>query len=459
MNRQTKGVETLLGNPKKAMVKLSIPIMLAMLIQTFYNVIDGIWVAGLGADHLAAIGMFFPIYMIILSLAIGIGVGGSAAISRKIGAKDHEGADSAAMHTMLVGMLVLLLVLFLVFPFLEPIFQLIGVSDNVLQLTLSYGRILVGGSFLLIFNSLSSGVLRGEGDPKRAMWAMVLGSVLNMALDPLFIFTFKMGIVGAAWATLVSMFISSLLLFYWLFIKRVSFVVFHFFKFRFDKQLMGQILRVGIPVSLSQMSMSVAIFMLNYIVVFISNSDGVAVFTGAWRILMIGLVPVMGIQSSMISITGAAYGAKNVDKLETAYHFGMKLGVLIELAIVGLIFLFANPLAYLFSYSKGSVHIQEDLVLALRSLEWFLLLMPLGMLTAGMFQGIGKGENALLINLFRTLVFQLLFSYLLAIVFKNGLQGVYWGVVSGNLLAAVLAFGWGHHTVKKLRLKFEKTKK
>jgi len=98
----TPGVKTLLGDPRRAIVKLSVPMIIGMLVQTFYNLVDGIWVAGLGSDALAAIGLFFPFFMVIISLATGIGIGGSSVLARKIGAKDRKGASNTAIHTILI---------------------------------------------------------------------------------------------------------------------------------------------------------------------------------------------------------------------------------------------------------------------------------------------------------------------------------------------------------------------
>ncbi len=449
----TRGVETLLGDPKKAIRKISGPMIIAMLVQTLYNIVDGIWVAGLGSKQLAAVGLFFPVFMVIISLASGISVGGSSAISRKIGANDKRLADTAAGHTLFMGLAVAVFIMIAILPFIRNIFLSIGAEISVVDLVADYGKIIIGGSVILVFNNIASGILRGEGDTKRVMYAMGLGSILNIILDPIFIYTLNMGINGAAWATLVSMSVTSLLAFYWLFIKKNTYIKFHFNVLKFNGKIIKEILRVGIPASLAQMSMAAAIFILNGFIVKTDGTNGVAVFTSAWRIIMIGLVPLLGISIGVTAVTGAAFGAKNPNKLASGYFYGIKIGFLIEILIVSLIFIFAAQLAYLFTYSKDTAHISDTLIKSLRQLIWFLPAVPLGITTSSMFQGIGKGENSLILTIMRTLIFQILFSWFLGIQLGYGLSGICWGVVTGNITASLIAVTWGQIEIKKLRTK------
>ena len=450
----TRGVKTLLGDPKKAVLKLSGPMIIAMLVQALYNIVDGIWVAGLGSNALAAIGLFFPLFMVIISLAVGIGIGGSSAISRKIGAKNKKMADSSASHTLLIGFIIGILLSCSMFPFLEEIFTSIGAKGEVLRSVVSYGRILVGGALILVFSNISTGILRGEGDTKRAMYAMILGSGLNIFLDPIFIYKFKLGIVGAAWATLTSISITSFLMIYWLFIKKDTYVDIKFISFKFNIGIIKEILRVGIPSSFAQLSMSLTMIILNIIIVKAGGTDGIAVFTSAWRIIMLGIVPLLGIAIGVTAVTASAYGAKNINKLKIGYFYGIKFGIIIEAGIVILVIILAPQLSYLFTYSKGAVHISGDLVKAFRSLVWFLPAVPFGMLTSSMFQGIGHGEKALAVTFFRTIIMQVFFSYLFGILLKFGLTGIWWGIVLGNVIAATIGFTWGEFTIKKLKTKF-----
>ncbi|NPA68487.1 MAG: MATE family efflux transporter [Chlorobi bacterium] len=456
--KSTQGVKTLLSTPEKAIRKLSGPMIIAMSVQTLYNIIDSIWVAGLGSDKLAAIGLFFPVFMIIISLASGISIGGSSAISRKIGAKDKQAADSAAGHTLFMGAAAAIFILIFILPFLKTFFIALGAEISVAELIAAYGKIIVGGSAILIFNNIAGGILRGEGDTKRVMYAMSLGSVLNIILDPLFIYTFKMGINGAAWATLTSMSFTAALNFYWLFIKKNTYTTFKLKTLKLNKKITSEILKVGIPASLAQMSMALAIFIINYFIVISAGTNGVAVFTGAWRIIMIGLVPLLGISAGVTAVTGAAFGARNIKKLKTGYFYGIKIGIITEILITTFIIILSPQLTYLFTHSGNTAHISEIMQKTLIQLALFLPFVPAGMFTSSMFQGIGKGEYSLAITIMRTLVFQILFVWLFGIKADFGLSGISAGIVTGNITASLIAFVWGQLTIKKLKINYQKPK-
>ena len=280
---------------------------------------------------------------------------------------------------------------------------------------------------------------------------MALGALLNMILDPIFIYKLKLGIVGAAWATLTSICVTSLLMIFWLFIKKDTFVDISFRSFRFNYTIIKEILRVGIPSSIAQLSMSVTMFILNIIVVKVSGTDGIAIFTSAWRIMMVGIVPLLGVAIAVTSVTGAAYGAKDITKLNAGYIFGIRFGFTIELVIVVLVMIFAPQLAFLFTYSKGAAHISGNLIIAMRCLVWFLITTPFGMLTSAMFQGIGLGERSMAVTLLRTIIMQVFFSYLFGVILHNGIVGIWWGIVSGNVTASVISFIWGYLTIRLLK--------
>jgi len=447
----TEGVKTLLGNPKKAVLRLSIPMMVAMFVSSMYNVVDAIWVSGLGSDSLAAVGLFFPFFMMVIALASGVGVGGSSAISRRIGEKNKEAADNTAIYTFLIGVVVAGVVSLPFIPFLNQIFVSMGSNTAVAGMASRYARILFGGSIFLFLSYIGNAILRGEGDTKRAMYAMIIGSVLNIILDPIFIYTFNLGVVGAAWATLISIVISFIPVAYWLFIKRDTYVDMSFRDFHPSRSIAKEILRVGIPSSLAQLSMSIAMFGLNWIILGVDGDEGIAIFTSGWRVVMIGIIPLLGMAIGVTAVTGAAYGARDIEKLEIAYMYAIKIGIGMEIVVAAATFIFAPQIAYLFTYSEGSSSLYGGLVNFLRWINLFYITTPLGMLTSSMFNGIGKGERALAVTMLRTIVLQIFMSYLFAVVLDLGLVGVWWGIVAGNVMAALISFTWGKITVSHLK--------
>ncbi len=448
-NNYTEGIKILLGDPKRAILKLAMPMIIAMLVQTLYSFADALWVSFLGPDALSAIGFFFPFFFMIIAIGAGIGMGGSAAISRFIGSNKKKEADNVAAHTIVLMIIMGVIITIPFFVFSRNIFELMG-AGNVIDNATIYARIMFGGTLLIFFSNVSNSILRGDGDTKRSMYAMTFGSILNIILDPIFIYTFELGVAGAAWATLVSMAVSSSILFYWLFIKKNSYVSINLSNFRFRKYILFDILRVGIPFSLSQLLMSFSILVLNLVVVFVGGTDGVAVYTTGWRIVMFGTLPLVGISTAVTAVTGAAYGAKELKKLDIAYMYSVKIGFYLEIFVATAVFIFAPQIASIFTQAEGGMRIFDDLVSFLRITAVFYPLVSFGIFSSALFQGVGKGINALILALLRTIIFAAPLSYFLAIPIGMGLDGAWWGLVLGNVLGAITSFVWARVYIKGL---------
>ena len=454
--QSTEGIKTLLGEPRKAIIKLSGPLVVAMLAQTTYNLADGIWVAGLGADALAAVGLFFPFIMLLIGLSSGLGIGGSAAISRRIGERDKTGADNTAIHTILLGIGLGLAVSLPFIPFLKPVFTSMGASGEATTMAVDYARILFFGATFIFFANIGNAILRGEGDTKRAMYALVFSSVLNIVLDPIFIYTLDMGISGAAWATLVSMVLAAILFFFWMFVTRDTFVNLRRRDFQPDRKILREILGIGIPSSVAMLSMSFSVFLLNVIIVRVGGTNGVAVFTTGWRIVSFGTLPLLGIAAGVTAVTAAAYGARDPNKLEIAFMYAVKIGIVIELVAGAVIFIFAPQITSVFTYSEEARVLAGDITTFLRYTALFYPSVPLGMLTSALFRGINQGMNSLIVTLIRTVVLQVSIAYLLGITMGYGLEGVWSGIVAGNLIAGIaITFPWGRLSIRRFRQQVE----
>jgi putative MATE family efflux protein len=444
-----QGVQTLLGDPKRAIIRLALPMIAAFSLQTIYNFVDAIWVAGLGPDALAAVGFFFPFYFIALAIGLGIGTGGGAAISRRIGARDREGAGRVGSHTFVLMLLSSIVLAVPFFILAAPLFQAIGAGGTT-GLVVAYGQILFAATPIIFLTSVGNAILRAEGDARRAMYAMAFGAVLNIVLDPIFIYTLGLGIAGAAWATVVSLAATSILMVNWLFLRRDTYVRFAFRGFRFEGAILRDILRVGLPASVMFLTMSFAILSLNLIVVSVDGTDGVAVMTAGWRVLTLAHLPVFGLSTAVVSVIGASYGARAYGKLKIAYLYGIRLGLYMEIPAAIAIFFLAGPLAGLFTWSAASAVITEDIIAFLLITALSIPFMAIAVPTSTMFQGTGRGSSALLVTLFRTVILMPPLAYLFATSFGLGLTGVWWGILVATTLGAAVAFTWGRAYVNAL---------
>ncbi len=462
-NLQTKGVKILLGNPKNAILKLSVPMIIAMAAQTVYNLADAVWVSGKGPSALAAVGFFFPFMMLVGALSAGLGIGGGAAISQQIGAGNHKEASSVAVHTIILMVIASIVYSIPAVIFVRQLFLLIG-AGKALDITVSYARIMFAGSILIFFIQVANALLRSEGDAGRAMKAILIGTLLNIFLDPVFIYRFtvilpfgytlnlglNLGVAGAAYATVLSMGISSLFLFYWLFIQKETHVSISFRRFRFRKTILYDILKVGIPSALSQMSMALMMFFITKLITMIAGDNGVAVFTTGWRVVMIAILPLLGIATAVTSVSGAAFGGSEFKKLETAFFYAVKIGFIIEVCFAVATFISAPVISKVFTWSMDTAILKDDIISLLRTMLFFYPAVAFGMLSSAMFQGVGRGVNSLIITIARTLLFSVPLAALFGIFLGMGMTGIYAGIVCGSWLASISAFIWARFFIRGL---------
>jgi putative MATE family efflux protein len=337
------------------------------------------------------------------------------------------------------------------------IFQGIGAGES-LDMATSYGKIIFAGSINIFFINIATAILRGEGDAKRSMYAMAIGAIINIILDPIFIFTFQLGVVGAAYATVLSMSITSVILVYWLFLRKDTYVTFKFRDFKFKKEILRDIFKVGLPASFQQLSMSITMLILNYIIVNIAvaGDNGIAVFSTGWRVVTIAILPLLGLATAVISVTGAAYGAKEHKKLNTSFMYSIKFGLIIEVIIAFFIFVLAPYITALFTTGQGSEEIVTDLILFLKISCLFFPGAAFGIASSAMFQGTGKGVYSLIATFLRTITLTPIFALVFCCVFDFGLSGVWWAIVSANLIGSLVSFVWARYYVYRLKVLFEK---
>lgn len=445
----TEGIALLMGDPKRAVLKLAWPMIAAMLLMSTYNIVNAIWVAGLGSDALAAVGFVTPLFMILIGLSNGLGAGVASVISRRIGAKDRKGADNAAVHALI---LVLILSATLTVPLIlltGPIVILFGAGDTA-GLATTYGQIIFLGMVLILFTNIAYAILRAEGDATRAMYVMGASSILNIILDPLLIYTAGMGIAGAAWGLIISLVTVSGVLLYWFFIERDTYVTISFKAFSWDKKTMQDILGVGLPGSVEFFLMSILAIFINGLLVSIAGTDAVAVYTAGWRVVFFAIIPLIAIATAVISVAGASYGARRFNNLKTVHTFSVMLGVIIALVTSALTYVFARDIAIIFTYSSESAHLGPHIAAFLAVMCFFYPFVPPGVMSGAVFQATGKGMTSLVLTVLRSLIFITIFAYLFGITLGWGEEGIWWGIVAGDIIGGIVAYTWARYYISRL---------
>ena len=446
-----KNVELMRGEPEIAVRKLAIPIMISMLLTASYNIVDGIWVAGLGQAAIAGIGFVTPIFMVLNGFSVGLGNGATSSISRSVGAKNRERASKAAAHSLLIFLVASIVLTVTLLIIQEPLLKTYGASGQSLTEAIKYGTPLFLGLFAFMFANGGSGILRGEGDMKRAMYAMIVSVALNFILDPLFIYVLNLGSAGASLATIVSSLGAASVIIYWILIKKDTYVNVTFKGFKFDSEIARDILKVGIPASLDMFVMSIA---MSFYLIFISSVGGeygIAAFTSGQRLYLFGIMPLTAIASAVAAVSGSAFGARNWDYLSRTHIYGTKFAMAFSVVIVLILVIFAPQLSMIFAYTSETAPLIPEITNFLRIASFGLLLVGIGMPSSFFYQGIGRGTTSLAWTIIRELILTVSFTYMFGMVLNWGLTGIWVGLAVGRIIASILNFTYARYTIRKLK--------
>ncbi|MBQ2636641.1 MAG: MATE family efflux transporter [Methanobrevibacter sp.] len=446
------GVDILLGNPKKALLNMSIPLIISLLISSLYNLIDAAWVSGLGADALAGVGFFTPIFMILVGFGNGLGAGAAFAISKYIGEENKIKADNASIHSILIDILISIIITVLLLVLLVPILNAMGVGQTIGYAT-DYGNIIILGSIFIIMSNALYGIFRGEGDSTRPMYAMAASAILNMILDPIFIYTLNLGVKGAAIATLISSVFVILILIYWFYIKKDTFLKPILSNFNFKKDISFDIVKVGIPASIQLLNNAFFAAVFSALLAFVGSTDSVAVYSTGWRIVVIGTTPILAIGTALISVIAANFGAKNYKNIQIAHRYAMKISMIFAFAVAILTNVFAGDIASIFASSGTSVRIASELTSFLAWVVIYYPTMAVGVASTYVFQGLGRGITAMFQTIMRETGFTIAFAVLFALVLNWGVWGAWMGIVLGEIVSNNLTLVWADWTIKKLLIK------
>lgn len=445
-----ENVELLRGDPKIAVRKLAIPIMISMLLTASYNIIDGIWVAGLGQSAIAGIGFVTPIFMILNGVSVGLGNGATSSISRFVGAHNHEGASQSASHSLFILLIASVALTIILLLLQKPLLVTYGATGESLSEALKYSTPLFSGLFGFMFANGASGILRGEGDMKRAMNAVIVSVIFNALLDPIFIYVLGLGSAGAALATIVSSITSAIVILYWILIKKDTYVEVRIRGFKFNSSIARDILKVGIPASMDMFVMSIAMSLYLVFISIIGGEFGIAAFTSGQRLYLFAIMPLTAIASAVAAVVGSAFGARDLDKLSVAHKYGVKFGIVFGTCVTVILVLFASPLATLFAYTPETAALVPEITRFLQIACLCLPLTAMGMVSSFMYQGIGRGSISLMWTIIREVIFTVGSTYIMGIVLGWGLVGIWTGLALGRVLASILNYAYARYTIGKL---------
>ena len=392
-------------NIRKLLFKLSTPVIIGMLVQAIYNVVDTLFVGmAYGTDSLQAIGglsIAFPVQMIIMAFGVVLGTGGSSIISRALGARENEKAERVLGNVFSLSLILSVLIAIPCLFYLDPILKVFGATAGVLPYARDYLKIIISGGIFFVFGVAVQNIVRAEGNARLAMNAMLIGGGLNILLDPLFMFGFGMGVKGAAIATVLSQAVASVwLLLYCL--KGKGAVRFRSETLKLDLGIIKEIGAIGIGSFVMQASSSVMmIFVYNALAIY-GGDVAIAVFGVVIKINSFIFLPLMGMGFGLQPIVGFNYGAKRYDRIVEAVKLSLAVTTAFGLLGMLIIYLFTEQILGLFSTDPQYLEMGKT---AVRIMVLGTPLIGLSVVTSILFQALGKAKPAFLLSISRQLLF------------------------------------------------------
>lgn len=377
---------------------------------------------------------------------MGLGTGVTATVARYIGERDKVNADNSAEHAVVLGLLIGTPLMLIGLRFGPQLLAALGAPADLLPMSWSYLRIIAIGLPFMIFSGFFRSILSGEGDTRFPMMVAGLGTVLNIILDPIFIFALDWGVPGAAMATIVSQFVSFSVYFYMLYVKKHSYITFKIKHFHPDGTIFRHIFTVGIPASLSMIIMSIGQGVFNRILVSYSP-ETVAAYQISGRVDMLVFLPIMSIGAALTTLVGMFYGAREPGKLKMIVKYGYGRSVGITLVSSLLVFLMAPLIVKGFTPETAVQHI------ALTYLRLIALVYPIvavGMTSGRILQGFGKGIPVLTITSIRILVVSAPLASYFAFVVHKPLEWVWYSMMISTLVSAFIGITWVRNTFRKV---------
>jgi len=406
--------------------------MAGMFFYSLYNLVDAIFIGQyVGSLGIAAISIYFPIHIVILGVSQMFGIGAASIISRNLGAGKPEKANITIGNLIIIILSYGSILALIGNIFSKEIMLLFGSTLDILPYSQTYSRILMSGSVLFAFSVAMNNVIRSEGKAKQAMISMTIGAGLNIFLDAVFILYFKMGISGAAYATLISSLFTVCYQFYFLKFGKTSF---HIDKkyFKLDYPIIKETLTIGFSTFIRQASSSLMVILVNNMLKIYGGNLAIATYGIIHRLIIFTFLPLIGIAHGLQPIVGFNYGAKRYDKTQTSLKLALYFTT--GLSFIGFLLIFLFPTQLIRIFSKDNTLILSTA----KAIRIFILAFPLvGIQFVGstFFQAIGKIKPAISISLIRPV---LLVPFLFILPQFFALNGIW----ASFPLADLLAFGF-----------------
>ena len=447
-------LESFLESPTKALWSLAIPIMFGMGIHTLYNMVDMIFIGRLGGDAIAGVAFNMPLFFLMLGLTMGLGSGVTASIARYIGNNNKVNADNSAEHALAMAGATAVVFTIAGLVLGKDLLAKLGAEGIILELAWDYLYVIVAGLPFMIFSGFFRSILAGEGDMKLPMLVAGFGTILNIILDPIFIcklenyggIGFGLGIKGAALATVVCQGIVFLIFVYMLFVKKHAYITFNLRDFSPSKVILWDIIKVGIPASLSMVIMALGQGVFNKILIHYS-SQTVAAYQVAGRLDMLIFLPIFSIAGGLTTLVGMFYGAREIEALKSIVKYGISRSFFITVCSSAFVYFFAPAFSALFTQDKEIIEVSVGF---LRLMTLVYPFVAIAISCGRVMQGLGKGIPVLVITTVRVLGISAPLALYFSFVLHKSVEWNWYAMMISTSIAFIIAVTWVQVELKKL---------
>ncbi len=415
------------------LIKMSLPAAIGMIINALYNIVDTIFVGhGVGSLAIAALSIVFPIQMIISSFAQALGVGAGSIASRKLGERKSEEASHAVGTAVSAVFIITLIMVIFLMIYTRQILSFFGASENIMPYAVQYTEIVTPGFFFFALSMCISNLLRSGGNAKSSMAGMIIGALLNIILDPVFIFYFDMGVRGAALATVISQAASfSFFLLLYIFQKTHLAIRSRHLKIRGDILVSGAYL--GVPVFVQGAGMNILVLIMNNSLGYYGGDSAISAYGMIFRLLSVIIMPVIGIAQGFQPIAGYNYGAGRYDRVKNSLYTALTTAFLISLT--GYFIMMFSPEICISLFTSDRAIISANSAI-LRIFAFFIPLASIQITGSTYFQAVGKPHETFILGISRQ--FLILIPLVIILPRFIGLTGIWISFPLSDILSTVL---------------------
>ena len=427
------------GDIKSQLIKIAVPAGIGMMFHTFYTITDTFYAGLIGSEAIAAMAITFPVFFILLALAIGFSQGTTALISNFIGANDKKSACEIYIQSLIYSTIFSIFVGIIIFNTSESIFKYFGAEDTFLDKAIDYISVIAIGSPFMILSLVVNAMLNAIGDTKKNRNVMVFGFFLNIGLNPLLCFGFlfipSLGIGGIALSTVIVQIIASTYLFFHV-IKTDILKHFSITMIKFDFRYLKIFIAQSLPTSVSYLMIAFGFFVITKFVTSYGPSAAAA-FGIACRIEELILLPTIGLNTALLSIVGQSYGAEAFNRIRKAYMKAVGIGLtMMAGGFLVLIFL-GEFLSSLFTKDLEVIFISKNYLFIFAFSTFFFVIIHM---SGSIFQGIKKPLYTTFYAFFRLGLLPIIVLYSIENYLDLGISGIWFGILGINVLASIIIF-------------------